>query len=50
MAAIEKPINRQIVIDQKKSTQFVKDFNKNKISNEFVASCKKASTLFRKDK
>lgn len=50
MAAITKPINRQVVIDSNKTTQFVKDFNKNKITNEFVDSCKRAAKLFRKDK
>lgn len=50
MVAITKPINRQVVIDSNKTEQFVKDFNKNKITDEFIASCKKASKLFRKDK
>lgn len=50
MATIAKPVNRQVVIDSTKTKQFVKEFNRNKISDEFVASCKKASALFRKDK
>lgn len=41
-----KPINRIIVIKEKDTSKFVKNFNDNKISDEFLASCKKAGELF----
>lgn len=50
MAALAKPVNRVSVIQEKDSRKFVRNFNKNKISEEFLDSCKKAGKLFGKRK
>lgn len=50
MAAITKPVNKIVVIDSKKTKQFLTEFNKNKATDDFLLSCKKAAKLFGKDK
>lgn len=50
MAAISKPVNKVVVIDSKKTKQFLDEFNKNKATSDFLLSCKKAAKLFGKDK
>lgn len=45
MIAITKPINRMPIIKTKESAEFIKKFNKNKVSQEFLESCKKAGNL-----
>lgn len=50
MAVLAKPVNRVSVIQEKDSRKFVRNFNKNKISEEFLDSCKKAGKLFGKRK
>lgn len=49
-AVLAKPINRIAIIKQENSKQFVREFNTNKVSKEFMESCNKAGKLFRKDK
>lgn len=46
MAALAKPINRIAVIKRQESQEFVREFNENKVSKEFLDSCKKAGKLF----
>lgn len=46
MAALAKPINRIAVIKRQESQEFVREFNGNKVSKEFLDSCKKAGKLF----
>lgn len=46
MAVLAKPINKVSVVKEKDSQEFVREFNKNKVTKEFVESCKKASDLF----
>lgn len=46
MAVMTKPINRITIIKEKDTSEFVKNFNDNKVSNEFLESCKKAGELF----
>lgn len=48
MAVLAKPINKMAVIKNKDSRKFICEFNKNKISKEFLDSCKKAGKLFDK--
>ena len=51
MAAAVKPTNRIVKIEVKDSAKFIEEFNRNKVSQEFLTSCKKANRLFnRKDK
>lgn len=50
MAVLAKPINRIAVIKKQDSQEFVREFNENKISKEFLNSCKKAGKLFGKRK
>lgn len=50
MAAVSKPINKVVVVDANKTKQFLNDFNKNKVSVDFMNSCKKAAKLFEGDK
>lgn len=45
MEAVTKPINRMTIIKTKESAEFIKKFNKNKASQEFLESCKKAGEL-----
>ena len=44
-----KPLNRIQVIRQENTEQFIREFNKNKVSKEFMESCEKAGKLFGKD-
>ena len=46
MAILAKPINRIAVIKEKESQKFVREFNENKVSKDFLDSCKKAGKLF----
>lgn len=41
-----KTINRITIIKEKDTSEFFKNFNANKISNELLESCKKAGKLF----
>lgn len=51
MATMTKPVsNRMAVVKQENSREFVREFNKNKVSAEFLKSCKKAGKLFGRDK
>lgn len=50
MAVLAKPINRIAVIKEKESQKFVREFNENKVSKDFLDSCKKAGKLFGKRK
>ena len=46
MAVLAKPINRISVIKKQES----REFNQNKVTNDFLESCKKAGKLFGKRK
>ena len=46
MAVLAKPINRISVIKRQESQEFVREFNQNKVTNDFLESCKKAGKLF----
>lgn len=50
MAVLAKPINKIAVIKKQDSQEFVREFNKNKVTKEFLDSCKKAGKLFGKRK
>ena len=50
MAVLAKPINRITVIKRQESRGFVREFNGNKVTKEFLDSCKKAGRLFGKEK
>lgn len=50
MAVLAKPINKITVVGNEDSHEFVREFNKNKVSKEFLDSCKKAGELFAKRK
>lgn len=50
MAVLAKPINKVTVIKEQNSRQFIREFNENKVSKEFLDSCKKAGKLFAKNK
>lgn len=50
MAVLAKPINKISVIKQQDSQRFVREFNDNKVTAEFLESCKKAANLFAKRK
>ena len=45
MAVLAKPINRIAVIKEKESPKFVREFNENKVSKDFLDSCKKAGKI-----
>ena len=49
MVILAKPLNRIQVIEQENTEQFIREFNKNKVSKEFMESCRKAGKLFGKD-
>lgn len=38
------------LIKLKDKDKFIEEFNKNKISDEFIEKCKRAGKLFKKDK
>lgn len=42
------PINKLIIIDPAESAEFIENFNKNKISQELLESCRKAGKLFKR--
>lgn len=46
MAVLAKPLDKITVIEQKDSPKFLREFNKNKVTDEFLDSCKKAGKLF----
>lgn len=50
MAVFAKPINRVIIVKEKNSQEFVREFNQNRVSKDFLNSCKKAGKLFEKRK
>lgn len=50
MIVLAKPINKIILIKEKDAVEFLQDFNKNKVSSEFLASCAVAGELFHKQK
>lgn len=50
MAVLAKPVNKVKVISIQNSQQFITEFNKNKVSDDFLESCKKAGNLFAKKK
>lgn len=50
MAVLAKPINKVTVIKEQDSRAFIREFNENKVSKEFLDSCKKAGRLFAKNK
>lgn len=50
MAVLAKPINRITVIKSPESQTFVREFNGNKLTDNFLDSCKKAGRLFGKRK
>lgn len=50
MAVLAKPINRVAVIKRQEAQEFVREFNKNKVTKDFLDSCKKAGRLFGKRK
>jgi hypothetical protein len=50
MAVLAKPINRIAVIKRQESQEFVREFNDNKVTKDFLESCKKAGKLFGKRK
>lgn len=45
MTAVTKPINRMTTIKTRESAEFIKKFNKNKVSQEFLEFYKKAGKL-----
>lgn len=50
MAVLAKPINRIAIVKKQESKEFVREFNENKVTKEFLDSCKKAGKLFDKRK
>ena len=46
MAVLAKPINKIAIVKEKESRKFVREFNKNKVTNEFLDSCKKAGKSY----
>lgn len=50
MAVLAKQINRIFVIKKQESQEFVCQFNKNKVTKNFLETCKKAGKLFDKRK
>ena len=46
MAIWAKPINRMPVVKKQDSQKFIREFNKNVVSEDFLDSCKKAGRLF----
>ncbi len=46
MAVLAKTTNKITVIKEKESSNFVREFNDNKVTKEFMDSCKKAGRLF----
>ena len=50
MAVLAKPINRVPLVKKEESRNFVRAFNDNKVSKDFLDSCKKAGKLFERRK
>lgn len=50
MAVLAKPINRMPLVNKEESRNFVREFNNNKVSKDFLESCKKAGKLFGKQR
>lgn len=50
MPVLAKPLNKLTLIKKENSQAFIREFNKNKVSDEFLNSCKKAGELFAKKK
>lgn len=50
MVAISKPTNKMTIIRSDKSKEFIREFNRNVGSSDFIASCKKAGKLFNRGK
>lgn len=50
MITLTKPINRITIIKVEKSPKFIHEFNKNRATEEFLDTCKKAGKLFGKRK
>lgn len=48
MAVMAKDKPNMFVLDKSKAKEFIEEFNKNVVSDEFLKDCKKASSLFRK--
>ena len=48
MAVLAKPINRIAVVKKQDSQAFVREFNDNKVTKDFLESCRKAGKLFGK--
>ncbi|MBQ8802256.1 MAG: hypothetical protein IJZ53_01285 [Tyzzerella sp.] len=46
MAVLSKPVNKVSVIPAKEASDFVREFNQNKVTKEFIESCEKAGRLF----
>lgn len=46
MAVLSKPVNKVSVIPAKDASDFVREFNQNKVTKEFIQSCEKAGRLF----
>ena len=47
---LTKPINKIEIIKNDNTKKLIHEFNKNKVSTEFLSSCKKAADLFGKQK
>lgn len=50
MAVLAKPINKMPIVRESDAKEFIRKFNDNKVSAEFLESCKKAGKLFGKNK
>lgn len=48
MAVLAKHINRIAVVKKQDSQAFVREFNENKVTKDFLESCRKAGKLFGK--
>lgn len=48
MAVLAKPSNKVVVIEADKSKDFIEQFNKNVVTEDFLKKCKKAGDLFKK--
>lgn len=48
MAVLAKPINRIFVIKKREFQEFVREFNQNKVTKDFLELCEKAGKLFDK--
>lgn len=44
------PDNRIVLVKAQELSEFIRSFNENKISKEFLASCRKAGKLFGRNK